>query len=245
MRWPRISRKSLQGSDLDVTRTDNNNIHDAAPDDLALKPLHPNVPGLSQMFTDAALYERVLNAGPESLKTGFLFGADDQALPKCIDSFNGLIGRDLDGAERAISGKLATLTVNNWASREDAPSPDTASEEEPVEASSTEDAAVETTSLLPTLSPSQEEIPNEPKLTPEEVVDLLEEEFGALAPPGEEKLLLETDAAFLRDVVILVSGPPTLHFERQLTSYQSGCCSRHYASFHIPRIAFILSARLR
>jgi sterol 3beta-glucosyltransferase len=100
------------------------------------------------------------------------------------------------------------LSVNNWASAQDVPSPDTLSEEEPGETSSTEDATGGKHSPLPTLSPSQEELPSEPKLTPEEVVGLLEEEFGALAPPGEEKLLLETDAAFFRDVVVLVSVPP-------------------------------------
>jgi hypothetical protein len=44
----------------------------------------------------------------------------------------------------------------------------------------------------------------EAKLDPNEIVDLVEQEFGALAPKGEEKLLLETDATLLQDVVILV-----------------------------------------
>jgi sterol 3beta-glucosyltransferase len=153
------------------------------------------------MFSDAALYERVLSACPESLRDGFLFGTDDQALPKCLGGFNELIGRDLGDAERAITGRLATLSVNNWA--EDAP--DTSSEEEPGETTPDEDGG-EKESPVPMISSLQEEPPSEPKLTPEEVVSLLEDEFGALAPPGEEKLLLEADAAFFRDVVVLVSA---------------------------------------
>jgi sterol 3beta-glucosyltransferase len=41
-------------------------------------------------------------------------------------------------------------------------------------------------------------------LTPDEILDLLQQEFGALAPPGEEKLILETDATLFQEVVILV-----------------------------------------
>jgi sterol 3beta-glucosyltransferase len=44
----------------------------------------------------------------------------------------------------------------------------------------------------------------EDKLKPDEVLDLLQQDFGALAPPGEEKLLLETDAPLFQEVVVLV-----------------------------------------
>ena len=256
MRWPRIIRKSLALQqccpNYNNTNRDDDNMHDVSPEDLTLKPSRPNDPGLSQMFSDAALYERVLTACPESLKSGFRFGAEDQALPKCLGGFNELVARDLGDVERAISGKLATLTVNNWASPEDTPStPDTLSEEEPGENSSTENGAGENQSSLPAPSVSQEDSelpqPSIPKLTPSEVIGLLEDEFGALAPPGEEQLLLETDAAFFRDVIVLVSALSPVHFELSLTysRYDPGCCSPHYASFHISRIALILPARLR
>jgi sterol 3beta-glucosyltransferase len=65
--------------------------------------------------------------------------------------------------------------------------------------------------------------PEEPKLAPEEIVDLLEQEFGALAPLGEEKLLLEADAAFFKDVVILGVVHLTTHrftFHASLLSSQ-------------------------
>jgi sterol 3beta-glucosyltransferase len=211
MRWPRIIRKSLTLQQCcpshNNTNRDDDNMHDGSPEDLSLKSSRPHDPGLSQIFSDAALYERVLSACPESLNSGFHFGEEDQTLPKCLGGFNELVGRDLGDVERAISGKLATLTVNNWTSPEDTPStPDTLSDEEPGENISTEDGAGENQPSLPTLSVSEEdsELP-QPKLTPSEVIGLLEDEFGALAPPGEERLLLETDAAFLRDVIVLVS----------------------------------------
>lgn len=240
MRWLCVGRKSLQESDLDISprTTNDRNVHDIPPDDLTAKPSPPsNNSGLPQMFSDAALYERVLSACPESLRNGFLFGTDDQALPKCLGGFNELIGRDLGDAERAITGRLATLSVNNWA--EDAP--DTSSEEEPGETSPDEDEG-EKESPVPIISSLQEEPPSEPKLTPEEVVSLLEDEFGALAPPGEEKLLLEADAAFFRDVVILVSA--TLYISRVwLTFFRYGQGVVHVTTHRFTFHASLLSSQ--
>jgi sterol 3beta-glucosyltransferase len=176
-----------------------------------LKAPYLTDPGLSRMFTDAALYERVLNAGPEALKTCLAMGSSDQALPACVGSFNELIGRDLGDNERLVTGRLAKLTVNNWATSTDDPfGVDALTEDDQEEVGSSEGAQDEKRSPLSTPPTLQEEQLDEPKLTPEEIVDLLEQEFGALAPPGEEKLLLESDAAFFKDVVVLV-GLPTLH----------------------------------
>jgi len=161
------------------------------------------------MFTDAALYDRVLNAGPESLKKGFPFNADDQAIPNCLGGFNDLIGRDLGDVERAVTDRLAKLSVHNWAARIDDPfGPDTPPDAEQGERSPSEDGEDEKQTPLSIPPTLEEEPPSEPKLTPEEIIDLLEQEFGALAPPGEEKLLLETDAAFFKDVVVLVGSSP-------------------------------------
>jgi sterol 3beta-glucosyltransferase len=158
------------------------------------------------MFSDAALYEKILNACPETLKSGFFFNADDQTLPNCLGGFNQLIGRDLGDVERAVSGRLAELSVNNWASSSDDPfGADTPSEEDRGEVTSSDEGEDKKQDRLSASSTLQEEQPSEPKLTPEEIIDLLEQEFGALAPPGEEKLILEADAAFFNDVVVLVS----------------------------------------
>jgi sterol 3beta-glucosyltransferase len=218
MRWPRVTRKSrvqLQ-SDTDIFRPSSNtngdatNDVDVSPDDVSVKAPYLTDPGLSRMFTDAALYERVLNAGPETLKTCLGMSSEDQALPACVGSFNELIGRDLGDNERLVTGRLAKLSVNNWATSTDDPfGVDTLAEEDQEEVGSSDGAQDEKRSPVSTPPTSQEEQPqvDEPKLTSEEIVDLLEQEFGALAPPGEEKLLLETDAAFFKDVVVLVGLP--------------------------------------
>jgi sterol 3beta-glucosyltransferase len=172
------------------------------------------------MFSDAALYEKILSACPETLKSGMLFNADDQALPNCLGGFNQLIGRDLGDVERAVTDQLAKLSVNNWAPCTDDPFGVDTSEEDRGEATSSDE---EDKKEAPPPEPQtlEEEPSGDPKLTSEEVVDLLEQEFGALAPPGEEKLLLETDAAFFNDVVILVSppsSPPPGLIRHRLTS---------------------------
>jgi sterol 3beta-glucosyltransferase len=216
MRWPRVSRKSRVQSDTDIFRPTTNTTNGDAPqdvshDDLSLKAPYLTDPGLSRMFTDAALYERVLSAGPESLKNCLInLGSEDQALPTCVGSFNELIGRDLADNERLVTGRIAKLSVNNWGASTDDPfGVDALTEEDQEEVGSTDGDQDEKQTPLSTPPTLQEEQVDEPKLTPEEIVDLLEQEFGALAPPGEEKLLLETDAAFFKDVVILVGFSPT------------------------------------
>jgi sterol 3beta-glucosyltransferase len=214
-----MARKPRTKPSLDVPRhnSTDDTTQDTSLDDLTLnlKSDRSN-DGLSRMFNDAALYEQVLNACPESLQNVAFFVPDDQALPSSlVCGFNELIGRDLDDAGRAVTGKLAKLSVNNWtsSSKEDPFGSESPSEEEPgEEASSSDDAEDE--KQTPLFGPqsldddSEPPPPSEPKLTPEEIVDLLEQEFGALGPPGEEKLLLETDSAFFKDVVVLVRLPP-------------------------------------
>ena len=219
MRWPRMTRKSRVQSDTDVISPTNIGNGDApndiSHDDVSPSGLNLADPGLSRMFTDAALYERVLNAGPESLKTCLAFGSG-QSLPACVGSFNELIGRDLGDNERLITGRMAKLTVNNWATSTDDPfGVDFLAEEDQEEVGSTEGAQEEKGS--PESTPAlQEEQLEEPKLTSEEIVDLLEQEFGALAPPGEEKLLLETDAAFFKDVIVLVGLPTPYRYPKNI-----------------------------
>jgi sterol 3beta-glucosyltransferase len=219
-------RKSRIQSDTDIfrstTATSNGDApQDVSHDDLSLKapPAHSIDPGLSRMFTDAALFERVLNANPDALKNCLALGADSETLPMCLGGFNELVGRDLADDERLVTGRLAKLSVNNWATSTDDPfGVDALSEEDQGELSSPDGGEDEKQSTLSAPTTLQEEQVDEPTLAPEEIVDLLEQEFGALAPPGEEKLLLETDAAFFKDVVILVRRPPyTPQNDRWLT----------------------------
>ncbi|KAH9002634.1 glycosyltransferase family 1 protein [Lactarius hatsudake] len=233
MRWPRVTRKSTLEPDLALSHQTSNQtsnddaVRELSPDDpVFVKPPPPMDPGLSRMFSDAALYEKILTACPDSLKDSTFFGADDQALQSCIGGFNTLIGQDLGDAERAVSGRLAKLSVHDWTSSADSSfaSPDQL-DEEPGELSQSDDGEEEKVS--PALDISQDAppdtTPDEPKLTPDEIVDLLEQEFGALAPLGEEKLLLEADAAFFKDVIILGVVHLTTHrftFHASLLSSQ-------------------------
>ena len=260
MRWPRMTRKSRGQSDTEIFRpttntTSGDTAQDVSHDDLSLKAPYMTDPGLSRMFTDAALYERVLNAGPEALKNCLALGSEERALPACVGSFNELVGRDLADNERLVTGRLAKLSVNNWAaSTDDSFGVDALTEEDQEEVASSEgreSAQDEKRPSLFTAPTLQEEQPDEPKLTPEEIVDLLEQEFGALAPPGEEKLLLETDGAFFKDVVVLVGlSSHTLHVPydvglRFTDMTYSGCHSRHHTPMHLSCFALIVSAGLQ
>jgi len=248
MRWPRVIRKlhSEPAPDLSRRSTVDSSAQDLSngDGDSTSKSAPPDDPSLSQMFTDAALYDRVLNAGPESLKKGFPFNADDQAIPNCLGGFNDLIGRDLGDVERAVTDRLAKLSVHNWAARIDDPfGPDTPPDAEQGERSPSEDGEDEKQTPLSIPPTLEEEPPSEPKLTPEEIIDLLEQEFGALAPPGEEKLLLETDAAFFKDVVVLVgSSPFTYSVVGSIFFFprSSGRRSPHLASIYLSRFTHIL-----
>jgi hypothetical protein len=255
MRWLRVSRKSRIQSDTDTFRptTDNTNgdvTREVSHDDVSSKAPYMADPGLSRMFTDAALYERVLNAGPETLKNCLAVLSEEQAIPACVGSFNELIGRDLGDNERLVTGRLAKLSVNNWATSTDDPfGADAVTEEDQEEDSSTDVAQDEKRSITMSTAPTlQEEQLDEPRLAPEEIVDLLEQEFGALAPPGEEKLLLETDGAFFKDVVVLVglttpfTNPKNVGLRFRLDLSYSGCHPRHYTSMHFSRFALIISA---
>jgi sterol 3beta-glucosyltransferase len=213
MRWPRVNRKSIQETDLSVPHPGSNDdpVPEVTPPPVkptpSTDPTDPADPGLSRMFSEAALYEKVLTACPSALNDSKFFGTGDQALQRCICGFNTLVGQDLGDAERAISGRLAKLSVHDWSSQIDSSFASTDQvDEEPGEVGTPEDGEEEKPYTPSTLDISQDAPPDEPKLSAEEIVDLLEQEFGALGPPGEEKLLLETDAAFFQDVIILV-GP--------------------------------------
>jgi sterol 3beta-glucosyltransferase len=117
-----------------------------------------------------------------------------------LNGFSQLIAPDLDDDERIASEKLAQLSVSNWGEGHTNLAPDVGLDDSDESASDAEQDKV-----LPSGTAQAAGEPEfEDKLTPGEVLDLLEHEFGALAPPGEEKLLVETDATIFQDVVILV-----------------------------------------
>lgn len=171
-----------------------------------------------------------------------------------LRGFADLVGRDLTPHERALSGRIAQISVSNWAragegmldpemeGEMEGESDEVDGDESDVfESSESREVSEEglgegregqdhsagerqeqekgkgqesqsegqdgNTPLPPPERPDETFTPSdadEEKLTPEEVVRLLVEEFGPLAEEGEERLVLETDAALVRDVVVLV-----------------------------------------
>lgn len=152
-------------------------------------------PGLARLFSDAALFGKILT--PESSHT-----ADDvQSVHDSLNGFSQLVARDLDDNERAVSEKFAQISVSNWTTAgAHAFPPDVDPGESDESASDGEHDRISPGGAVKEAG----EPDFEAKLDPIEIVDLLEQEFGALAPEGEEKLLSESDATLFQDVVILV-----------------------------------------
>jgi sterol 3beta-glucosyltransferase len=141
--------------------------------------------------------------------------AFEQALASagCIEptdpdtGFEDLVVKDLSPAEKAIAHHAAKLRVTgtSWTPTNDITG------ETPVEEpdSTLDDSDSSSSSTLhdedPVLQRSSTQDKDSWKLEPKEVIDLLIEEFGPLAADDEEeKLILEVDAGFIKDVTILV-----------------------------------------
>ncbi|KAI0004465.1 hypothetical protein BJV74DRAFT_807446 [Russula compacta] len=214
MRWPRFSRR--RGSEQ---HRHSSSSSDTTPDEQITKPTQLNDPGLARLFSDAALFGRVLTTPPDLVEDG-LVADDGGAVHDTLNSFSRLVARDLDDNERAVSEKLAQLSVSNWAP---AGSTTLAPRVDPDESddSASEDGHDKTSPGGVTHASREPDF--EDKLTPDEILDLLQQDFGALAPPGEEKLLLEADATLFQDVVILGAAHFTTHrltFHASLLSSQ-------------------------
>jgi sterol 3beta-glucosyltransferase len=156
-------------------------------------------PAFARLFSDAALFDKILTSSPDHREGGLT--AESQPVHDNLTGFSQLVARDLDDHERAVSEKFAQITVSNWST---AGAPTLAPGVDPGESdeSASDD---EHDKISPDGAVKEAEEPDfEAKLDPNEIVDLVEQEFGALAPKGEEKLLLESDATLLQDVVILV-----------------------------------------
>jgi sterol 3beta-glucosyltransferase len=162
-------------------------------DDKEINPPPAHDPSLTRLFSDAASYNQILNTSTDA--------EDSRAAPDSRNGFSQLVARDLEDYERVASETLAQLSVTNWAPGESADlAPDIGVDESEEGPSEGEHDKAEPSGI--TLDAVEPEI--EDKLKPDEVLDLLQQDFGALAPPGEEKLLLETDATLFQEVVVLV-----------------------------------------
>jgi sterol 3beta-glucosyltransferase len=168
------------------------------PNDEPKSPQAPD-PGLARLFSDAALFGKILTP-PTDHPEGSLPAAS-QSVDGPLNGFSQLVARDLDENERAVSDKFAQISVSNWSAagaHSLAPAVDPGESDE--SASDDEHDRISPGSAVK----GADEPDFEAKLDPNEIVDLVEQEFGALAPKGEEKLLLESDATLFQDVVILV-----------------------------------------
>ena len=197
MRWPRLSFSRGDGSKVDSKETKQarhtSTSSSETPGDKVTSPSEPHDPGLARLFSDAASFNRILNPHHDVAE-------DSRMAHEPMNGFSQLVARDLDDDERVASEKIAQLSVSNWGAGPTALAPDVGPDESDESASDAEhDKAVPGGTAQAAEDPEFED-----KLAPGEVLDLLEQEFGALAPPGEEKLLVETDATIFQDVVILV-----------------------------------------
>lgn len=187
------------------------------PTEQLLRSLGLNEPGLSRIFADAAQYDRVVRdeqpgtEGQDELPRSEP-GSDDSVQTK-LHGFTRLVGKDLPQSERQASVRIAQLTVNNYSTTALDEGEGDFFDEDEESGSSTEGDSSARTSVTSVSdgSPAVEHAKEgedaagtSEKLEPAQIVDLLEQEFGALAEPGEEKLIAEADAALVQDVTILV-----------------------------------------
>lgn len=166
-------------------------------------------PSITRIFNDAALYKQVIE-DPE--RASLIL--DNES----IKDFAELVGKDLDSPEKTLVGRFAQLSVEdlNWSevgryteepevySDEDDSSAESLEKDQELLQEGGETISQET----PGFPSSQSEIQRaklSSKLPPDEIITLLKEEFGELASPEvEERLLIETDAALVQDVILLV-----------------------------------------
>ncbi|KAF8073827.1 glycosyltransferase family 1 protein, partial [Lyophyllum atratum] len=169
-------------------------------------------PTLSQLYGEAAEFEKVL------VSSGCIDARSTQK--DGTNGFADLVGHDLKQSEQIAPDRVARLNAAEWPSTDesDTPSDDT---------KSSDHAEIEIISPSPIIRRVQTDDSDSWKLEPSKIINLFVEEFGPLAPDGdEEKLVLETDGFLIHDVLIVGVIHVTTHrlafhaslFESQLGS---------------------------
>jgi len=201
MRWPRLttSRSPRRSEDSKSPRrrsqSSSSSSSEAPQADKETNPPPTHDPSLTRLFSDATSYNQILNPDVAENNAEDSRAAHDDS----PSGFSQLVARDLDDHERVASETLAQLSVSNWAPGETDLAPDVAVDEYEEGPSEGEHDKIEPSGI----TDADVEPKFEDKLKPDEVLDLLQQEFGALAPPGEEKLLRESDATLFQEVVVL------------------------------------------
>ncbi|KAJ7670244.1 hypothetical protein B0H17DRAFT_948984 [Mycena rosella] len=181
-------------------RTDTLSSGDITDDDLSLTD---PVSSLDHFYTEAAAFEQVLasNGCIEGRETGV----------NGLNGFEDLVAKHLTPSEQAITSRAvklrATGSAPSWTpspTSSISEEPDTYSEEPDDSLDDSDESSTICAIPVPTIHRSGTLDSDPWKLDPDEVVRLLIEEFGPLAPEGEEeKLLLETDGGLIKDISIL------------------------------------------
>jgi sterol 3beta-glucosyltransferase len=234
MRWPRLNVRRSEDSKSPRSRSQStsSSSSETPQDDKETNPPPAHDPSLTRLFSDATSYNQILNTGVAENNAEDGRAAHDGS----PNGFSQLVACDLDDHERVASEKLAQLSVSNWAPGESTDlAPDVAIDESEEGPSEGEPDKIEPSGI----THADVEPKFEDKLKPDEVLDLLQQEFGALAPPGEEKLLRESDATLFQEVVVLVCQIIWNNPEFMLTSHAGGGTPYH-TSHHIPRIALVV-----
>jgi sterol 3beta-glucosyltransferase len=179
---------------------------------------------LSGLF-DASLYDKFLvECGSKPRCPFFSSRSKGSAV---VEGFADLVAGDLDSPEKAIAGRFAKLSVAGESLSDESISPevesiDTGSDSS--DSSHPEAVKKKEDPVTPDASDSQTADSDTWELAPDEVVNLIVQEFGPLAADGEEeKLIIESDGALLQDVVILGVIHLTTH---RLTFHASLLSSR-------------------
>lgn len=188
-------------------------------------------PVITKLFQDAALYD-------EALTEAGLYSNEKGA--GSVAGFADLIAGDLNTPEKAITGRFAKLAVtgDTWTSGDLTSEPgsyDSDSDSEESFAPS-EPPVQESPVIVPALPRSATVDGEKWKLDPEEIINLLTEEFGSLSEDGkEEKLIVEADGALFNDVLILVRPLPYLALT--LTHPPAGCNAPNNPPPCVPRLS--------
>lgn len=190
MRIPSISRsRNSRSNSSDDDHLDNNH----------------SAPSLSKLFSDAEGYEKAIaECGSPGRYSTKAYG--------CVAGFADLIASDLDVSEKAVTNRLAQLSVtgDDWTSGDvvtsEPESYDIDTEDSPISPEELEtDTSRQDKEFKPVVARSSTIDGERWKLEPEDIVDLLVQEFGSLASEDEEeKLIIEADAALFNDIAILV-----------------------------------------
>lgn len=198
--------EDVSGSTLD---DDDDSLSDS------LNDMHWHPPSISQIYTDAAQYDKVLVQGGCTRRSS----TDSEAGSSDLQpgGVTNLIGRDLERpTQDNVHDQLAKLSVtgDTFISSELNEEPESYDDSESI--SPSEDQSFD---LDLEVTPEGTSTPDSEswRLSPVEVVDLLVQEFGPLTdetdPDDREELIVETDAGLFQDVVILVSfGADMQHY---------------------------------